>query len=263
MKRPILNRRDFLKTTVVGTILAASPAVESRAEETTPTPSGGGNKKGKKTSCGGAREGTLIRSDMSQCLPAKNLSRSFEKDRWQLIEYETTEGLKGFMASARPDHRCGELTLSLDAQGLYKIYLGIHMTKSHYRGDSNYGQLEVKLTGDAGFRRVGPEHKTVDEDGSTKFGDDDPDINRVITEAYWKTADLVGQSLTFRQMPYPYNRPEHAAISNLSYVRLEPLNEQEKRQWLRQYRYQNPYLRGTEGQFLRLQDQDRQPGDRG
>jgi hypothetical protein len=89
----------------------------------------------------------------------------------------------------------------------------------------------VKLTRDAGFRRVGPEHKTVDEDGTTKLGEDDPDINKAITEAYWKTADLTGQSLTFRQMPYPYNRPEHARIANLSYVRLEPLNEQERRQW--------------------------------
>ncbi|MHC4559316.1 MAG: family 10 glycosylhydrolase [Planctomycetota bacterium] len=231
MKRAILNRRDFLKTTAAGTLIAASSVVDGCAQETTPPSSGAGSKKGKKTSAGGAREGTLIRSDMSRCLPAKNLSRSFEKDRWQLIDYDTTEGVKGFMASARPDQSCGELTLFLDAEGLYKIYLGIHMTKSHYRGDSNYGQLEVKLTRDAGFRRVGPEHKTVDEDGSTKFGDDDPDINKAITEAYWKTAELTGQSLTFRQMPYPYNRPKHARISNLSYIRLEPLNEQEKRLW--------------------------------
>jgi hypothetical protein len=223
MKGAILNRRDFLKTTVGGTILAVSAAGNSRAQQTGPRSSRAGSKE---TCASGAREGTLIRSDMSQCLPAKNLSRSFEKDRWQLIEYETTEGVKGFMVSARPDERCGELTLALDAKGLYKIYLGIHMTKSHFRGDSNYGQLEVKLSRDAGFRRVGPEHETTG-----KLGDDDPDINKAITEAYWKTADLTGQSLTFRQMPYPYNRPEHARIGNLSYVRLEPLNEEEKRQW--------------------------------
>jgi hypothetical protein len=223
MKGAVLNRRDFLRTTVGGTILAVSAAGDSRAQQTTPASSRGGSKK----TCGGAaKEGTLIRSDMSRCLPAKNLSRSFEKDRWQLIEYETTEGVKGFMVSARPDERCGELTLALDAKGLYKIYLGIHTTKSHFRGDSNYGQLEVKLSRDAGFRRVGPEHETTG-----KLGDDDPDINKAITEAYWKTADLTGQSLTFRQMPYPYNRPEHARIGNLSYVRLEPLNEQEKREW--------------------------------
>jgi len=225
MRNPILNRRDFLKTTAAGTILAASQAVDGLAQECD------GSKTGKKNSSSPAREGTIIRSDMSQCKPSKNFSQRYEKDRWQLIEYETTEGVKGFMASARPDHKCGQLTLPLEMQGIYKIYLGIHMTKSHYRGDSNYGQLEVKLTGDAGFRRVGPEHETVDEDGTTKFLDDDPDIHKVITEAYWKTAELTGQSLIFRQMPYPYNRPEHARIANLSYVKLVPLNEQEKRQW--------------------------------
>jgi len=231
MKRGALNRRDFLRTSAAGTLLAASQAAAGLTQEASPASSGADSKKGKKTSSGTAREGTLIRSDMSKCQPSKNFSHRYKKDRWQLIEYETTEGVKGFMASARPDHKCGELRLPLEAQGLYKIYLGIHMTKSHYRGDSNYGQLEVKLTGDAGFRRVGPEHKTVDEDGSGKFEDDDPDIHKAITEAYWKTAELTGQSLTFRQMPYPYNRPEHARIANLSYVKLEPLNEQEKRQW--------------------------------
>ncbi|UCD57957.1 MAG: hypothetical protein JSV16_02255, partial [Candidatus Hydrogenedentota bacterium] len=223
MKGAILNRRDFLKTTVGGTILAVSAAGNSRAQQVAPRSSRAGSKK---TCAGAAKEGRLIRSDMSRCLPAKNLSRSFEKDRWNLVEYETTEGLKGVMAYARPDEKCGQLRLPLDAKGIYRIYLGIHFTKSHYRGDSNYGQMEVKLTRDAGFRRVGPEHET-----RGKLGDDDPDINKAITEAYWKTADLKGQSLIFRQMPYPYNRPEHARIANLSYVRLEPLNEQEKREW--------------------------------
>jgi len=178
-----------------------------------------------------SRDGTIIRSDLSQCLPANNVSRKFEKDHWQMTAYETTEGLKGFMASAYPDQNCGELTLPLDAKGQYRIFLGIYLTKSHYPGNSEYGQLEVKLTNDAGFRRVGPEHKTVDEDGTTKLGRDGADINKVITEAYWKTADLTGQSLTFRQIQYPYNRPEHADIANLSYVRLELLTEHEERQW--------------------------------
>jgi len=71
------------------------------------------------------------------------------------------------MAYARPDEKCGELTLPLDATGVYRIYLGTHFTKSHYRGDSNYGQMEVKLTGDAAFRRVGPEHETKGANSAT------------------------------------------------------------------------------------------------
>lgn len=211
------TRRDFIKSGVAGAFLVVSGNVDGRAQK---------NKSGSEAAQSGSVQGTIIRSDMSKCLPAKNLSRSFEKDKWNLVEYETTEGVKGFMAYARPDEKCGELRLPLDAKGVYRIYLGTHFTKSHYRGDSNYGQMEVKLTRDAGFRRVGPEHET-----KGKLGDDDPDINKAITEAYWKTADLTGQSLIFRQMPYPYNRPEHAGIANLSYVRLEPLTDEEKRLW--------------------------------
>ncbi len=231
--RPV-DRRGFLKTSLVGAALATVPVAEGGTREATPTPAGPGprGRTGRRTSLSAARPGTLIRSDMSVCVPAENLSHGYQENRWQLIDFETTEGVKGVMASARPDHRCGELTLPLEAQGLYRIYLGVHATKSHYRGRSSYGQMEVKLTDDAGFRRVGPESETLDEDGTTKFGEDGPSLDKVITEAHWKTADLTGQSLTFRQMPYPYNRPEHARIANLSYVRLVPLNETEKRQWL-------------------------------
>lgn len=226
-----LNRRDFLKTSVAGALLATAPSARSGAQETSAAASASQGAATPKLPFDFNREGTIIRADMSQCTPKENYSYNFEKDRWSLIEFETTEGVKGFMASARPDNSCGELTLPLNAQGLYKIYLGIHATKSHFRGNSSYGQLQVKLTGDPGYRRVGPESETVDEDGTTKFGDDDPSLDKIITEAYWKTADLTGQALTFSQMPYPYNRPEHAQISNLSYVRLVPLNEEEKRQW--------------------------------
>ncbi len=228
MKRTTLRRRDFWKTGMAGTTVALSPSFDGRPVGTTcPAVS----RLAGAASEGETREGTVVRSDMAQCKPAKNLTRHFENDRWQLIDYETTNGVKGVMASARPDHTCGELTLSLDVKGMYRLYLGIHLTKSHYPGDSPYGQLEVKLSRDAGFRRVGPEHDTVDEDGSNKFGGEGPDINRVITEAYWKTADLTGQALSFRQPQYPYNRPEHANISNLSYVKLEPLTDREKEEW--------------------------------
>ena len=222
-----MDRRGFIKTTFAGSVLVASAPNDSWTQDATAAPV---SKVNRKNNSGAAREGTIIRSDMSQCLPAQNLTRSFEKNRWQLTDYETTEGLKGFMVSARPEESCAELTLNLNAGGIYKIYLGINLTKSHYPGQSEYGQLEAKLTNDAGFRRVGPEHDTVDEDGTTKFGDDEPDINKVITEAYWKTADVSGQSLIFRQIASPYNRPEHASIANLSYVKLEPLTDQEKDQ---------------------------------
>lgn len=226
-----LNRREFLKTTVAGAVVATvatgSHAFPSKTLKL-PAPTGMNPSDPRYDFL---RPGTIIRSDMSWCTPEINLSETFEQDHWQLIEFETVEGITGQMASANPDERCGELTLPLEAEGIYRIYLGIHETKSHFRGNSSYGQMEVKLTDDAGFRRVGPEAETVDPDGSTKFGQEDPSLDKVITEAYWKTAELTGQALTFRQMPYPYNRPEHARIANLTYVRLVPLDEDEIRAW--------------------------------
>jgi hypothetical protein len=225
-----IKRRDFLKTTAAGTLLAASSTVPGLAMAKAERENSE-SRQDTNDSHFTTREGTIIRADMSRCLPRKNLSRNFEKNRWALIDFETVEGVKGFMTSARPDEDCGELTLPLEAEGLYKIYLGMHASKSHYRGSSSYGQMEVKLTHDQGFRRVGPEDETKDEDGTTKFGDDDPNIDKSITEAYWKTAELSGQSLIFRQMPYPYNRPEHGRLANLSYVRLVPLTEEETIHW--------------------------------
>ena len=234
MKKLQVIRRNFLKTTVAAAASTVTCASESRAQPPVSTEASDQRVwSSERTNLSEAKPGTLIRSDMSKCLPSKNYHHRFKKNCWQLDEFETIEGVQGVMASARPDHQCGELTLPLEATGLYKIYLGIHATKSHYRGRSSYGQMEVKLTEDAGFRRIGPEDETKDEDGTTKFGNEDPSLDKVITEAYWKTADLTGQSLTFRQMPAPYNRPEHARIANLSYVRLIPLDEQEELQWQR------------------------------
>ena len=160
------------------------------------------------------REG-IVRSDLSRCLPGGALSRSFEKNRWQLIDYESVDGVKGTMASAKPEDLCQELTLPLEATGLHRIDLGINYTKAPYPEWPASGQLEVKLTGETAFRRVAAE-----------CGSESQEIYKAIYEAYWKTADMTGKSLLFRQ-------PEtgRSNISNLSYVRLVPLSQQEEREW--------------------------------
>ncbi|MCK5347600.1 MAG: hypothetical protein KAR20_29525, partial [Candidatus Heimdallarchaeota archaeon] len=132
MKNTILNRRSFIKVSVSSTAIAAAPVAAKwlgykPSEETSTI----------KKSNDSIKPGTIIRSDMSQCRPAKNYSQTFEKDSWHLVDYETENGIKGVMASARPDQSCGELTLPLEVTGLYKIYLGIFFTKSHFRGNSS------------------------------------------------------------------------------------------------------------------------------
>jgi Glycosyl hydrolase-like 10 len=218
MKHNRMNRRQFVTASVSGaistTLAGSHQGVKLKQSEPKRMPSAG----------------WIVRSDMSQSGPPAAFSRTFEKDRWQLIDYETEEGIKGTMASAFPEHRCCELSLPLHATGPHKIYLGINYTKIHYDEYSPYGLLEVKLTGDPGFRRVTAEFGTMLADGSPKLGVNNFNY-KSIQEAYWKTAVLTGESLIFRQPEYPYNRPEHANITNLAYVKLVPLNEDESRQW--------------------------------
>src|SRR5262245_1781893 len=142
MRKDKLSRRDFVKSSFVGAI-ATSPLLVRHQSLAADTRTGGN---------GNTRAGAAIRSDMSQCQPSEALSRGFEKDRWQLIDYETVEGVKGTMVSARPESRCAALTLPLNVEGLYKIYVGINYTKAEYLEWPSYGQLEVKLSTEDGFR---------------------------------------------------------------------------------------------------------------
>lgn len=173
----------------------------------------------------------IFRADMSVCEPTDAMGRDFSAGEWQLTDYETVEGVKGVMASAFPEYTCPELTLPLEADGLFKIYLGINYTKTHHRGFPSYGQLEVKLTDDDGFHRVGSEPIDAKSDGiPSKMGVKN-DMYKSIQEAYWKTAEVKGRSLIIRQPLEPFGPLEHPGISNLSYVRLVPLTEEEEKEW--------------------------------
>ncbi|NWG12223.1 MAG: hypothetical protein HXY20_01675 [Acidobacteria bacterium] len=219
-----MSRRQFARISALGS--SAAPLLSRAAVPRT----------GAKP-CPGGREviqasgNAIFRSDLSQCQPAEALSRSFESGRWQLLDYETVEGVKGVMAAAIPEEECGELTLPLDVKGPHRIYLGINYTKARYHEWSPYGQLEAKLTGDGGFFSVAAEGGTNLEDGSPKIGEGQW-LYKAIQETYWRTADLTGRSLIFRQPRSPYRRSELANISNLAYVKLVPLSEHERRRWV-------------------------------
>jgi hypothetical protein len=225
MNPPQLNRRDFLKRSAAGAVFATVAGSLAHAQTTQapahppvslPPPA--------------PVPGTLFRSDLSRCLPATRLTREFANGSWNLVDYETEDGLKGVMAAAYPGQDCGELTLPLEATGTYRIFLGINYTKDKWGASSPYGQVEVKLSDDPGFRRIAQEDGVTGEDGKLKIGVNN-DCYRSIQEAYWKTAELKGQTLIFRQPEAPYNREEHYCISNLSYVKLVPLSAAERAAW--------------------------------
>ncbi len=227
MNQPEFNRRSFLKTTAAGVLLAATPTLGLRAQEQNrPASAGGTGGERSKWSFRPAEDGAIFRSDLTRCTPTSRLTRTFERGRWQLIDYETAEGVKGVMACALPDQDCGELTLPLEATGPCRIFLGINYTKVQYEG----GAVQVKLDDDPSFRRVGMEGGVTNESGDLKVGVNNYN-HKSIQEAYWKTADVTGRSLVFRQVGPPYDRPGEEAMANLSYVKLVPLSAEEERAW--------------------------------
>lgn len=176
-------------------------------------------------------------TDLSQCRPATALARTKGAGHWLLVDYATEDGLEGTMIFADPELGAPELELPLNATGPHRIFLGINYTKSdygdhlHYAEWSLYGQLEVRLTRDRGFTRVAAEQAVMDEGrvgarmGKGKL------INRSVQEAFWKIADLSGQSLHIRLPGPPFNGPELRDVANLTWVRLEPLDAAAAAAW--------------------------------
>jgi len=144
-----MNRRQFVKGAVAGAmtlgVLRSVGVTTSAAADESTTP------------VGSAPGGGVFRADLSRAEPASALTRDFSSGRWQLVDYETEEGVKGSMLYARPEEECGILTLPLELAGPHRIYLGFNSTNSHYVGWSSHGQIDVRLTGDPGFKRVSAE----------------------------------------------------------------------------------------------------------
>src|SRR6186713_2232248 len=81
-----LNRREFLRTALAGAatlsvlnspLLAADPTPAVTLPPAPPLNPGG-----------------VVRADLSRAMPASALTRDFASNRWQLIDYETAEGVK-------------------------------------------------------------------------------------------------------------------------------------------------------------------------
>jgi len=179
----------------------------------------------------------IVISDLTCCRPTDALAPadSPREGCWRVVEYETEDGIVGKMLFAAPEDRAPALRMPLPVEGTYKIFLGVNYTRaaladrSHLREFSMYGSLEVMLDTDGGYSRIAFEGPWR-QDTSNKVGGE----NRIwhsIHEAYWKTADLTGRTLIFCPPRPPYDSQDWPSIANLSYVKLVPLNEEERAAW--------------------------------
>ena len=184
-----LNRRQFL---VLGSVAAATGA---RA-----TANG--------SSCGGDLvcdpKRAVYLSDLDRCVPANALSRQAKRRAWRLLDYET-ESFTGAMLVATEESEPPDITYRPGRTGWHQMFIGI------YRKPFEDGkQIQVKLSGDPAFTTLSGRA------GGTNH------LENWVDEIHWKTADLTGQDITFRQVVRP--AVQHAWVA---YVKLVPLSDEE------------------------------------
>ncbi len=151
---------------------------------------------------------SIYLTDLSRCQPQIALSSGKEKNRWQVVPYETS-GFSGTMLIAGPETAAPPVTLPLGVSGWHGIYLGLW---------SNWTDslVRVKLSGDDAFVKVIREAEAGD------FAD-----NFSLDERFWKIADLTGQDLILAQQS-----AGESEAAYIAYVKLISLDEADVRRLL-------------------------------
>jgi hypothetical protein len=146
---------------------------------------------------------TIIISDMTRCHPADALSKVPQKHRWQLIDYEA-EGVKGVILGATSLKDAPDVTLPLDVEGWYAIYLGFW--NPHHAYDGDFG-VKLRLSDEAVFRLI------VDRDAGLNW----PGWFE-LKEVYYRSDELTGKDLVIAQQSNA-----HPLKSYIAYIKLVPL----------------------------------------
>ncbi len=172
---------------------------------------------------------TLVRStrsehlitDFTTALPADAVSATPVQDKWALIPYEG-KAISGKMLWSPAQNNPPDLTIPLPKFGLCKIHVGIYVSGTWpwyfnligvYGQKSSWVRLHVKTSDQDFFEEVQPNNHPEEE----RLG--------YITETYYKTLDLQGQSLVVAP-------PRKAAYQGLTcaflaHIRLEPVEQPE------------------------------------
>ncbi|MCY3778049.1 MAG: family 10 glycosylhydrolase [Candidatus Aminicenantes bacterium] len=168
-------------------------------------------------------------SDLDRSEPRSSLSREWKHGTWRLVDYTAERDadeidiksihdafrqqpdpgriFSGTLLLAMHDSRAPEITYSLDRTGWHRIYIGIY--QKPFEGTK---AIDVRLSRDASFTTL-----------EGHEGAKDHQENRLY-EVYWKTADLTGQAMHFRQITFPRIRDAWVA-----FVKLVPLSEEQVR----------------------------------
>ena len=153
----------------------------------------------------------IILSDLGLCEPADALASTARRGRWRVMPYRS-DTFAGRMLWAADATDAPEVRLPMRVTGWHRISFGVLD-----RWD-DIAAFEVRLSDDPAFCVI-----------SVPGG-----RHSVFREVYWKTADLTGRDVVFRQLGSRWGEPDDAgnvrnpaARARIGYVRLDPLTAEE------------------------------------
>ena len=141
----------------------------------------------------------IIISNLDQRVDRRLLG-STASDRWRAIPYKA-EGISGVMLGTGGSASIPPIDISLDVQGLYRVWVAVHSFLSASR-------LRIRLTGDLCCETLPPTPSTEQISYPALY------------EMPWREADLTGKDLIIEGGHLPQFYP-----AALAYIRLEPLEQ--------------------------------------
>ncbi len=143
------------------------------------------------------------------------------------------------MVFAASEENPPPLSLPIDVRGCFRVYVGINYSRFptgdflHHLPWSLYGQVQLKLEGDAGFSRFafegGWDGELVEAKVARSYK-----VYTSIQEIFWRAHEFTGPTqLEIAAMPPPYPTVAGVGLANLSYLKLVPVSLEERAAWTR------------------------------
>ena len=154
-------------------------------------------------------------TDLNRCGPEAALSRVGKRSCWRLIDYEA-EDFRGVFLRAGPETAAAEVRYPLEVRGWHDVYIGLYNTPFRpFRGQ----RVWTRLDDDAAFSLVFLPAPAMES-------------GQAVRDVYWKTADLTGQGIRFKQLcreQVPAGETGRSTSENvwIAYVKLVPLEPEE------------------------------------
>ncbi len=164
----------------------------------------GGTAAGQET---GRREERIFRDLGNECTPALHISPLRERYKWNSVPYETWEG-SGTMLVSLGAGRPQNVTLEPQLTGWYRIYVGL----GAFFG-SCFSGLNLRLGSEDTAMHLSPSHQEP--------------APRQIEEAYWRCADMTGESVVIGK-----DGSGNPTDVMLAWIRFVPMEEDEVKAFL-------------------------------